>query len=97
MCKTEKIFRRFLRMQGASSEQKWNSQKDAPMTGMPFAVKDRTLKTLYFQAAERPSESVWHGGRMTVPVCVRIRHFTDFVLYLIYQKGSQYVQKIYPG
>ena len=67
------------------------------MPGMPSAMKDRTLKTLYSQAAGRPSESVWHGGRMTVLVPVRIRYFSDFVLYLIYQKGSQYVQKIYPG
>lgn len=67
----------FLRMQGASSEQKWNSPKDAPMPGMPFAVKDRTLKTLYFQVAGRPSESVWHGGRMTVPVSISLICLVD--------------------
>ena len=44
-----------------------------------------------------PSERVWHGGTMTVTVSAGIRHFPDFVLYLAYRKGGQYVQEIYPG
>jgi len=42
-----------------------------------------------------PSKRVWHDGTMTVPVSAGIRHFPDFVLYLAYRKGGQYVQEIY--
>lgn len=66
------------------------------ISGLPV-IKNRILQDPVFpNASGSLSEGVWRHGRMTVPVCVRIRHFSDFVLYLTYRKGGQYVQKIYP-
>lgn len=52
---------------------------------------------VFSHAARSLSEGVLRHGRMTVPFPAKIRHFSEFVLYLTYQKGGQYVQKIYPG
>lgn len=61
------------------------------------AIKNRISQALHFQAVRGSSESVWRQGTMTVPFPAGIRHFPDFVLYLTYWKGGQYVQEIHPG
>ena len=55
----------------------------------------QVLKTLHFQAAQRASESLLEGGRMTVPVLRKIGFFRHFLRYLYHKKGGRYVQEIY--